>query len=790
MGFDGLQFAGRAMTAQSTALDVTGENLARMNTPGYTRQAYYPQLGPSSLPNGTLGQSWQPNAAPYVNDAITRFRNTFLDSAVRTQNGVQGYADSMESLTKQLSGVFDETTAPGLTAAVNTFFSGVQAAAMTPNSLPLRSTVLTNAQSVVSTFNNCAAQLATMSANTYTQIGNTVDSINTTLQQIADLNNAVPTAATTQTNEMIDQRDLLIDNLSKQVNISVQQQPGGDVVVYQGGIPLVFGKSARTLSTGTDATTGAVTIQTDNGKALTPTGGTLGSLLDLRNTNLAAATSSLNTIATTFASTVNNILGNCTDLNGNTGSPLFSGTTAATLAVGISDPKGLAFAASSVTSTAALNVQGVTSAAAINAVGQTVDQTQALSTQVANLAVNPSIASGTIIVNGVSVNWNTTQSLKSILSNIQSAAGSGVTTTFNAGPPQTVTLSSTATSGPAISITDGSGNLSKVLGLASTNTIDPTQSLTSQSTLLVTPPSAANGVISVNGAAVAWSSSQSLDTILANIQAAALSTTSVNAVGQNVDPTQTLSTLTSSAVLATNPNIGSGTIVVNGTTVSWNNGQSINTILANIQSAAGQGVTATFNTVTNTINLTNTSSKPLVITDGVGNLSTVLGLANLRTGVNVSFDGTTQKVTLTRNPTVGTSGPGITVSDVSGNLSSLLGLTGATVSNGIPGDGGGAKALAGLLTAPLATGFTIGQTVQQNSASLATTASYWAQSNTTATTLQNSLVSQQQQTSGVNSDEEAVNMMQYQRAYEAAVRLATAQDDLLTTIINQLGAGH
>jgi flagellar hook-associated protein 1 FlgK len=154
-------------------------------------------------------------------------------------------------------------------------------------------------------------------------------------------------------------------------------------------------------------------------------------------------------------------------------------------------------------------------------------------------------------------------------------------------------------------------------------------------------------------------------------------------------------------------------------------------------------------------------------------------------GVSASYDASSGRFTLLRDPSA-VGGPDLAVSDVSGNLSSVLRLDTAGVDKGIPGDGSVAASIASLLVQPRAGAQTVIASLQGVATSAAAKAGNARAAYQAADRLRASLDETRASTSGVNTDEEGIKMLQFQRSYEAAARLASIQDSMLDTLINKM----
>ena len=216
---------------------------------------------------------------------------------------------------------FPEPGTSGLQAQLSTFWSSWDAIATNPSETAPRTEVINQAQNLVSTLNQDTASLTQTSQQTATQISTDVGQVNGLLSQVAALNQQIVStqAAGSEPNSLIDQRNGLVSELGNDIGITTTPQSDGSIDVFVGGVQLVQGSSADSLtttSTGSPPTIGIVSNNT--GITLPVSSGTLAGLLTAVNVSIPGFQSQLNTVATNLATTVNDALGQGYDASGNT----------------------------------------------------------------------------------------------------------------------------------------------------------------------------------------------------------------------------------------------------------------------------------------------------------------------------------------------------------------------------------------------------------------------------------------------------------------------------------------
>ncbi|MDD4945732.1 MAG: flagellar hook-associated protein FlgK [Gallionella sp.] len=309
------------MNAAQYALTTTEHNIANANTPGYTRQEVLVNSRPAQASGaGFLGQG-----VDVV--GVRRIYDQFLTTQVRQEQSQASYLSTYMTAMKQIDNMVADPNA-GVSPAMQSFFDAVNGMANSPDSVPARQTVLSNAQAAVNRFQSLDQRLTDISNTLTGQISGSVQNINTYATQIATLNGNIKRAIASgqgqQPNVLLDQRDQLINQMNKEMKVSVQQQTDGSMNVFIGtGQALVIDEQAmglQVVQSPSDPSKVDVAY-TNNGKTITMQqsslqGGNLGAYLAFRDQSLEPARNSLGRVALGLAASINgqNQLG--LDLNG------------------------------------------------------------------------------------------------------------------------------------------------------------------------------------------------------------------------------------------------------------------------------------------------------------------------------------------------------------------------------------------------------------------------------------------------------------------------------------------
>ncbi|MGV2939770.1 flagellar hook-associated protein FlgK [Mesobacillus sp. LC4] len=228
--FMGLETARRGMFTQQTALHTTGHNIANANTPGYTRQRVnFAQTEP--YPTASINR---PNIAGQVGtgvkaDSVQRIRESFLDIQYRGETNKLGYASSKAESYAKLEQIMNEPSDSGLSNTMDQFWQSLQDLAVNPNNEGARSVVRQRGAAVADTFNYLHNSLVAVQKDLGNQINVTVDKVNSILSQINGINDQIGGVEPHGflPNDLYDERDRLIDELSSIVNIKVDYAESG-----------------------------------------------------------------------------------------------------------------------------------------------------------------------------------------------------------------------------------------------------------------------------------------------------------------------------------------------------------------------------------------------------------------------------------------------------------------------------------------------------------------------------------------------------------------------------------
>lgn len=328
------------LNAAQAALVTTGHNTANVNTIGYNRQ---------SAQIATAGGTYRPGVGFFGNGAkvvdVTRSYDAYLASQF---NQAQSLNQSLSTYYTQISQI-DNLLAnqkAGLAPQLQSLFTNIQAVANTPADPAARQQMISSAQATANQFRSMDQYLTGLNSSTNDQISGTVDQVNTYAEQIANLNKQIAVYGNAAgggqaPNDLLDQRDLLVNQLGLLVGTKLVVQDGGQYNITIGnGQTLVLGDSATKLAavrSAADPSRIAVAAVNAAGRAvelpdsMLSGGGMLGGLLQFRNETLIPAQNSLGRMAIAMSDAFNAQHKLGIDLNGALGTDFFSQASPAVL---------------------------------------------------------------------------------------------------------------------------------------------------------------------------------------------------------------------------------------------------------------------------------------------------------------------------------------------------------------------------------------------------------------------------------------------------------------------------
>ena len=659
-----------ALAMSQQALAVTGHNVANVSTPGYSRQvAVLTERPPINGQPGMIGTGVQATAIRrYIDESANR-------QLTVTEQNLGRYALTRDELLR-LQNIFGDGDNQGIAARLSEFFGGLQDVATSPGEGAARSVLLARATQLASSLNHASAELATARQSLNFQVRQTVGEINDLSEQIAELNNRIVSAEVTgqNANDLRDQRDVIVNELAKRVDITTIESSVGAISVFAArGQVLVEGGYVRQLVAVEDL---------DNGGMLTvgySTGGTrplsieplvssgrLRGLLDVRDGTIRELSQSFDRLAATLTNAVNQVHRAGFGLDGTTGLDLFSPQSVLTESAATNEGSG-----------------AIGSGAVLAPSLQTFHDYEVRFTSPTAYAIVDATTGNTINGNYVG--------------------------TAIAAPSSTT----------PVSIITGSND-----------------------TLTVTVDGVASGTITLTGAVASGQSYATGEALALEIQTRINGDATLQAAGRAVS------------------------VAFDGTTGRF--------VLTSADTSASSTVNVTGGTARSTLGLVN----------GTGTAAT----GTYASPAVLNFDGLS--VTITGTPAAGDVFRADSYTDAAKNLAVALATPSSVAASstraGAPGNNSNALALVALQHRQFTElqSNTLHDAYRQTAANLGVVIQSAQRNNDAQEILRDQIETIRAQVSGVSIDEEMINLIKFQRGFEAASRLIRVTDDMLETLLS------
>ncbi len=298
---DSLYGMGRsAILAQQAAMQVAGQNIANAETPGYTRQSVQLTAARAESNNGRLTYGTGVKIGNVVSARVE-----LLNAEVRSQNTPASSLKTRAGLLGGAATVLGDSNTNALGGAIDGFYNAWGDLSSNPSAATSKTLVQQRAQMLADMFHTYAGQLTEVGTQASNSLADSLRTANTLITQIAQINTLIVPAASSgqQPNDLLDQRDQLMDQLSTFVPISVMNLPDGGNQIVIGSVSVVNGGDAKTLTLN-NLTVSAVP-SAGPGVPLRSLGGQIGASLDFLSTDLPDVLGKLNAIASAIITDVN-----------------------------------------------------------------------------------------------------------------------------------------------------------------------------------------------------------------------------------------------------------------------------------------------------------------------------------------------------------------------------------------------------------------------------------------------------------------------------------------------------
>jgi flagellar hook-associated protein 1 FlgK len=325
---DILSIAQSGLHAAQAGINTTGQNIANVSTPGYSRQVVEQQPSPSVQYGLTsVGQGTNVTG---INRIYSEFLAVQANTARTTSSNLATQSAEMQPINNLLT-----DSSSGLSTAVLSFFNKLQDLSSKPSDTSTRQTVISASQNLVARFNDAQKQLTNVNGGLNLQIKDSVTKINEAASQIASLNQQIAVSQTSRggsnVNGLLDQRDQVVANLSKQIKLTVNEQDGNYNVMIGNGVPLVLAFNTyklETVASKNDPTRLNVSYTPNGGAEVDVSdvllGGSLGGIFDFRKNILNPTQNTIGQIILAITSDINAVNKTGLKANGIQGGNIFT----------------------------------------------------------------------------------------------------------------------------------------------------------------------------------------------------------------------------------------------------------------------------------------------------------------------------------------------------------------------------------------------------------------------------------------------------------------------------------
>lgn len=277
----GIHIGLNSLLAAQANLETIGHNLSNANTAGYSRQSLQVSSSAPLRLRGLL------QGTGLRTEAITRTVDSILQGRITSQVSSLGRIDARLEVISNVESFLGGTGDAGMPALFKKMFQSFASLSTAPEDSVLRTGAVQSAAGLSSSINQLAGNAQSLQRNVFLQTSSTIAEVNSLAQHIGDLNRQIVNAefGTATANDLRDQRDQMVKELAKYVDLRAVEDPRGAVRVLVGGRILVSPTTVEQLTLTGDPATGNVALQID-GQSLEPLGGRLGGLMALQSSYL------------------------------------------------------------------------------------------------------------------------------------------------------------------------------------------------------------------------------------------------------------------------------------------------------------------------------------------------------------------------------------------------------------------------------------------------------------------------------------------------------------------------
>ncbi len=325
-----LESAKRSLNANQYGIGVTSHNISNAGVAGYSRQRVV--LSPSQsekTPFGYLGSGVDIKT-------IQRLREKYVDQQSYAIKANLGQASQRQQVLAMTESILQEPSDSGLNAVMTAFFGSFQDLATHPEESSSRNAVLQRASLMTDSFHRLSEGLTATKVNVGNELESKIERINSLLKSTSELDSAIVAATSrgSEPNDIKDQRDRNLSELSSLINVRVSEDSKGSISVAIGGTTVLSNGNYQQLKSGMVANLIVLTTL-DSTSPISVTGGEAGGLMKLFNSTINGYQKNLDDLAQTLITQVNTVHSGGYNLGDPavTGLDFFTGNDAASISV-------------------------------------------------------------------------------------------------------------------------------------------------------------------------------------------------------------------------------------------------------------------------------------------------------------------------------------------------------------------------------------------------------------------------------------------------------------------------
>ncbi len=309
--FNGIEVGKKGLMANNAGLQITGHNLSNVETEGYSRQkvnltTFIPIYDPSANRVETPGQY----GTGVVVEDIQRVRDQAIDDRINYEKGGLGFWEMKQQYLHLIEMIHNEPNKPNLRTVLDEYWESWQKVAADPTERASREELIQRTKVLAETFKHNYESLTDLRKNANNLVDQRINEINHMASEIASLNVQIVKSESMgdNPNDLYDKRDLLIEKLSKYVDIRVERNNKHETIVYIGAENLVQGELANKINAvGNPDNEGYTDALWEDGRKVKLGLGELAGLVSARDDDLKSSIQNLDSLAINLTDATNEI---------------------------------------------------------------------------------------------------------------------------------------------------------------------------------------------------------------------------------------------------------------------------------------------------------------------------------------------------------------------------------------------------------------------------------------------------------------------------------------------------